>query len=399
MESYKLLFWILLSIVFYTYIGYGIILFMLVKLKRLFYKKVSNGTSFNDLIELPEVTLLIPAYNEKDYVLDKIENTNQLNYPKDKLKVVWVTDGSDDGTNEIVKAHENITLFHKDERKGKIDAMNRVMKFVKTPIVVFTDANTKLGKDSVMDIVACFNRKAVGCVSGEKRIVNKNKDNAAGSGEGLYWKYESQLKSWDSELYSAVGAAGELFAIRTELYKKVEPDTILDDFIISLRIAMNGYVIEYVPSAYAVETASKNVKEELKRKIRISAGGIQSVKRLWPLLNVFKYGVLSFQYISHRVLRWTITPVSLLLLIPVSLILALSYGLLSSNFFTLFFWIQIFMYVLAFFGWYMEQKVTRIKILFVPYYFLIMNLSVILGFFRYMGNNQSVKWERAQRAS
>ena len=162
--------------------------------------------------------------------------------------------------------------------------------------MVFSDANTLLGRDSVRIIVDLFRNPKVGCVSGEKRIHQKQADAAAGAGEGLYWKYESTLKKWDAELYSVVGAAGELFAVRTELFHEVEPDTLLDDFIISLRIAMQGYTIQYNPDAYAIETASANVKEELKRKIRISAGGIQSIIRLKKLLNIFKYGTLSFQY-------------------------------------------------------------------------------------------------------
>jgi cellulose synthase/poly-beta-1,6-N-acetylglucosamine synthase-like glycosyltransferase len=395
METLKILFWTLLFIIFYTYVGYGIVLYVMVKIKRLFSKKVNA----NNVKELPEVTLLIPAYNEKDYVFQKMGNSMNLNYPKDKLKIVWVTDGSNDGTNTLLENYENIQLFHKDKRKGKINAMNRVMPHIKTPIVIFSDANTNLGEDSIIHIVNCFNDEKVGCVSGEKRIVNKESDAAAGAGESLYWKYESTLKKWDAELYSAVGAAGELFAIRTELYNEIEQDTLLDDFIISLRVAQKGYTIQYNPEAYAIETASANVKEELKRKIRISAGGIQSIIRLRALLNVFKYGLLSFQYISHRVLRWTITPLSLLLLIPTSAVLAFNEGFNSFQFYPVFFWLQIAMYLFALLGWLLENNATRIKVLFVPYYFLIMNLSVVLGFLRFINNNQSVNWERAKRAA
>ena len=115
------------------------------------------------------------------------------------------------------------------------------------------------------------------------------------------------MKRWDSELCTAVGAAGELFAIKRELFEKLETDTLLDDFVMSMRIAAKGYKIEYCSKAYAVENGSINMKEEEKRKIRIAAGGLQSIWRLRYLLNVFKYGIVSFQYISHRVLRWTIT--------------------------------------------------------------------------------------------
>lgn len=394
MVTAKFVFWALFFIVFYTYIGYGILLFMLVQIKRLFRRK--EKTVEPDSFE-PEVTLFIAAFNEKDYVHEKIQNSKELDYPEQKLHLVWVTDGSNDGTPDEVKKYEGVTVYHVPERNGKIGAMNRGMKFVSTPIVVFCDANTMLGKESIRRIVRLFSNPEVGCVSGEKRIFSKDKDAAAGAGEGLYWKYESTLKKWDAELHSVVGAAGELFAIRTELFQEVERDTLLDDFIISLRVAQQGYTIQYDPNAYAIESASANVKEELKRKIRISAGGIQSVIRMRSLLNIFKFGILSFQYISHRVLRWTLAPLCLLFMVPVNLVIALHSGILSPTLYPILFWLQLLFYLTALLGWYFENRSIKIKALFIPYYFFIMNLSVFLGFFRYMKKNQSVNWERAKR--
>lgn len=394
MTAFIILFWFLLFIVFYAYLGYGILLFAMIKIRRIFGLKKQK---VHDAAYEPDVTLFIAAYNEKDFVDAKVKNSRELDYPAEKLHQVWVTDGSNDGTPELLKKYGDVEVHHVPERNGKIGAMNRGMKLVKTPIVVFCDANTMLGKESIRRIVNLFSNPKVGCVSGEKRIYGKEKDGAAGAGEGLYWKYESTLKKWDAELYSVVGAAGELFAIRTELYQEVEKDTLLDDFIISLRVAQKGYTIQYDPEAFAIETASANVKEELKRKVRISAGGIQSVIRLKSLLNIFKYGLLSFQYISHRVLRWTLAPLSLLFLIPVGLVLAINEGILDFGFYSILFWLQLLFYVCALVGWYLENKAIRIKILFVPYYFFIMNLSVFLGFKRYIKGSQSVNWERAKR--
>jgi len=390
----KIVFWTLLFIVFYAYVGYGIILYAIVKIRRIFghsqQKEIQSDYE-------PDVTLFIAAYNEKDFVAEKVKNSHELDYPANKLHMVWVTDGSDDGTPELLRQFDGIEVHHQPQRSGKIGAMNRGMKLVNTPIVVFCDANTMLGKESIRRIVNKFSDPKVGCVSGEKRIFSKDKDAAAGAGEGLYWKYESTLKKWDAELYSVVGAAGELFAIRTNLYREVERDTLLDDFIISLRVAQEGYTIQYDPEAYAIETASANVKEELKRKIRISAGGIQSVIRLSSLLNIFKYGTLSFQYISHRVLRWTLAPLSLLLMIPAGLMLATNEGISGFGFYSSLFWLQILFYLSALLGWYLENRSIKVKILFVPYYFFIMNLSVFLGLRRYIKGSQSVNWERAQR--
>lgn len=389
----KVIFWLLLFIVFYSYVGYGIVLYLIIRLRRLTGsgKKANNDPGYE-----PEVTLLIAAYNEKDFVDQKIRNSLELEYPANKLKIMWITDGSNDGTPDLLKEYEGIDVHHLPERNGKIGAMNRGMRLVGSPIVIFSDANTMLGKESVRRIINLFADPKVGCVSGEKRILSREKDAAAGAGEGIYWKYESAMKKWDAELYSVVGAAGELFAIRTELYRDVEPDTILDDFIISLRVAMEGYTIQYDPDAYAIETASANIKEELKRKVRISAGGIQAVIRLKPLLNILRYGTLSFQYISHRVLRWTLAPLSLVLLIPVNMILAYQEAK-PTGLYSILLGLQVLFYIASFAGWFLENRKVRVKLLFVPYYFMIMNFSVILGFFRYMKGKQSVNWERAKR--
>ncbi len=389
MKALEICFFAGLFILFYTYLGYGILLFSMLKVKRFFGKKKVPGVG----CDLPEITLLVAAYNEKEYIKSKVENSLSLNYPHEKLKLFWVTDGSDDGTPDLLKEFPQITVLHQNERKGKIAAINRAMEFIETPIVVFSDANTMLGQESIKVIANLFADPKTGCVSGEKRVFSKQKDMAAGAGEGLYWKYESLLKKWDAELNSAVGAAGELFAIRTELYKEVEPDTLLDDFIISLRVAMDGYKIEYNPNAYAIEGPSANIKEELKRKIRIAAGGIQSIVRLAPLLNFFKYGLLSFQYISHRVLRWTIAP----LMLPT--ILVINIFLLNNGiFYSVLFILQLLFYAMAGAGWYLQSKKLDTKILFVPYYFLMMNYAVYRGFVRYISKTQSVNWERAKRS-
>ena len=390
----KAFFWTSLFIIIYSYIGYGIILYILVRIKRMRpASAITPGTGKPE--DLPEVTLFITAYNEKEIIPGKVANSKSLNYPPEKIKHIWITDGSDDGSPELLRSFEGIEVYHKPERKGKIAAMNRGMQFVKTPIVVFSDANTFLGEDSILRIVSLFMDPKVGCVSGEKRIFNASSDSASGSGEGIYWKYESLLKKWDSELYSVVGAAGELFAIRTSLWQEVEPDTLLDDFVISLRVAMNGYTIKYDPEAYAIETASANTKEELKRKIRISAGGIQSVIRLKPLLNIFRYGLLSFQYISHRVLRWMVSPFLLLLIIPVNYWLHLTAA--NAGIYTFFWYGQVIFYLLVVTGWLLRTRQIRLKALFVPFYFFMMNYSVYLGLIRYLKQSQSVVWDKAQR--
>ncbi len=394
MLAVKVIFWISLAVVFYTYLGYGIILYLMILFKRTFL----NVKPSKPLNVEPEVTLLIAAYNEKDYVDAKMRNTLDLEYPVNKLKILWITDGSTDGTPELLKSYPRAAVAHQNKREGKIGAINRGMKLISSPITVLCDANTLLGKDSIRRIVHLFSDSRVGCVSGEKRIILDEKESASAAGEGIYWKYESTLKRWDSELNSVVGAAGELFAIRTTLFQDVEPDTLLDDFMISMRIAQKGYKIKYDPKAYAAEKASVNVEEELKRKIRISAGGIQSIVRLAPLLNIFKYGMLSFQYISHRVLRWTLAPICLLLVLILNLMIVVGGNYRIDLVYLSILTLQIAFYLLVFVGYLFENRKLHVKVFFIPYFFYIMNYAVYRGFFRYLMSTQTVNWERAKRA-
>lgn len=393
----EITFWILLFIVFYTYTGYAFLLAFLLALKNLARPAKPDGKLETD--HLPRVCLFTTAFNESNYVVEKVKNLQSLNYPKDRIQYLWITDGSNDGTPEELRKYAQMEVQHLPERRGKIHAMNRGMTFVDAPIVIFSDSNTMLCKDAVQIIVEAFNDPKIGCIAGEKRIADLQTDAAAGAGENLYWKFESWIKRMDSELNSCVGAAGELFAIRTELFDPVENDTILDDFVISLRIALKGFRIAYTPDAYAIETASESVSEELKRKVRIAAGGLQTIFRLKTLLNPFRHGLLSFQYFSHKVLRWTIAPVALFALFPFTLILFLKENENSDpGLYTFFLFFQALMYLLAVFGWLFERKKLRFKVLFVPYYFMAINYASLRGWTRFLRGKQTVNWEKSKRA-
>jgi len=387
----RLILWLSLFIAFYAFFGYGILLFILIKIKRL-----SKGKPVLPVIifdELPTCTLVVAAYNEEGVIDEKIKNSLALSYPKDKLQLVFITDGSTDGTASIIKNYPQIKHMHSTDRKGKIAAVHRAMETVKTEIVVFTDANTFLNNEALLNICRHYSDDKVGAVAGEKRV-HTDAENAT-AGEGFYWKYESKLKAWDSELYSVVGAAGELFSIRTALYENVPANTILDDFMISLLVAKRGYRVIYEPEAYATELASQNVTEELKRKIRIAAGGIQSIIWLKGLLNPFPTPVLTFQYVSHRVLRWTVVPFLMILALLINLWIVF-HGSISLVY-QLLLLAQVGFYLLAISGWILEEKQIKIKIFFIPYYFCMMNYAVIMGIFRFASGRQSAIWEKAKR--
>lgn len=386
----KILFWISIAVIFYTFFGYGILLFLLVRLRRFFMGK--RIIPENDAL-LPTLTVIVAAYNEEDFIAEKIKNTLALRYAEDKINYIFVTDGSTDRTPEIVSQFSQISLLHVAARSGKIAAIDKAMKKVETEIVTFTDANTFLNQDALLNICRHFSDPSVGAVAGEKRVHIEEKANAT-AGEGFYWKYESKLKTWDSELYSTVGAAGELFSIRTNLYNPVKPDTVLDDFMISMLIAKQGYRIVYEPEAWAAESGTQNIAQELKRKIRIAAGGIQSIVRLKALINPFRYPLLSFQYISHRVLRWTVTPFFMIAALVLNVALVYS---AEKNLYRALLILQVMFYTLSLTGWLLEKKELRIKLLFIPYYFVMMNFAVVAGIQRYCFSGQSAVWEKAKR--
>jgi cellulose synthase/poly-beta-1,6-N-acetylglucosamine synthase-like glycosyltransferase len=343
---------------------------------------------------LPTCTLIVAAYNEEDFIVEKIKNTLALNYPAGKVQYVFITDGSSDSTPELVAAYPEIKLMHKEGRSGKIAAVHRAMDEVTTEVVVFTDANTFLNADALIKICRHYTDPKIGAVAGEKRV-HADETADATAGEGFYWKYESKLKTWDAELHTVVGAAGELFSIRTNLYRPVPVNTILDDFMISLLVAEEGYRVVYEPAAYATENGSESVGEELKRKIRIAAGGIQSIVWLKSLLNPFKQPVLTFQYVSHRVLRWTVVPFLMILSVILNMVIVTS-GY-NSLLYELLLLGQVMFYSASLLGWILESKQIKVKILFIPYYFCMMNYAVIRGIFRYSAGRQSAVWEKAKR--
>jgi biofilm PGA synthesis N-glycosyltransferase PgaC len=386
----QVVFWFSLILVVYTYVGYPLLLFVLVSLKG----KTSNSAPILEKDDLPIVTIVVPCFNEVDILKGKIENTLQLDYPIDKRVLYFVTDGSTDNGPKLIQQYPQIKLYHEKERKGKSAAVNRVMEYVTTPITVLSDANTFLNPLALRLIVRHYQNKNVGAVAGEKRVYRNKNENAVGSGEGAYWRYESKLKSWDSDLNSIVGAAGELFSFRTSLYERIPSGVLIEDFRLSMNIAIKGHRVVYEPEAYAMESSSLSMKEENKRKVRISAGGLIEVWHFLELLNIFKYRLLGFQYVSHRMMRWTVTPLALVLVFLSNIPLALH----SHSAYTIIFVAQLLLYMTALVGYLLRDKKIRFRSFFLPYYFLFMNLSVFQGLFLLLRRKQTEVWEKAKRS-
>lgn len=380
------LLFISILLLFFIYVGYGLAIAVYNRLS--FFRKKKSAITEK---ELPTVAVVIAAYNEEAVIEEKIKNTLGLVYPDGKLKVYVIADGCTDKTTEIVSNYPDVVLLHQSERKGKSAAINRAMKFVKEEVTVFTDANVNISKDGLLFLCGVYVDECVGGVSGEK-VVMSDERAAAASTEGLYWKYESFLKREDARLSSLIGAAGELFSLRTHLFTEIPDDTLLDDFAISINIMRKGYRLEYAPKAFAMESPSSGIKEEYKRKVRIATGGLQTISRSLDLFNPFNYGIVSLQYLIHRVSRWTISPI-LLIVAFVSNYIVRNDSLLCSVLFAL----QLCFYTAGMAGWYFKERNKQYRLLNVPFYFLFMHYCVLIGWIKYFGKKQEAAWQKAVR--
>jgi cellulose synthase/poly-beta-1,6-N-acetylglucosamine synthase-like glycosyltransferase len=387
-------FWLLIGLLIYSYFGYTIIILFVSLFKKIFHSnngKLKDGSEF----ATQDVTIVIAAYNEEKNIIEKIQNTIGQVYPFGKVIQIWVNDSSSDGTKELLLQYPEIILLNQTQRQGKVAAINLAMQYVKTPITIFSDANAMLSDEAIKKIVEPFNNPKVGCVAGEKRIIMGEIENAAATGEGIYWRYESFIKQLESSCGSALSATGELYAIRTNLFEKVEDDSILDDFIISTNAIKKGYQVKYIPDAFACEKASANITEEKKRKVRIAAGSFQALFRNLSLLNPFKYPMFSLQFFSHKILRWFALPISLLLIPVLNILILLQPNQNGIYLITLL--IQAFAILMIITGWLFKDRVISTKWVFLPYYLFMMNISIIQGFIRYVKGNQNVKWDKSIR--
>jgi biofilm PGA synthesis N-glycosyltransferase PgaC len=382
----KIIYWFIFGIIFYTYIGYPIVLYVLSSLPHVRKKKEGSASC-----TLPHVSLLIAAYNEEKVISAKIENCLMLDYPKDLLHVWVASDGSSDNTNQMVKkyaeAHDHIHLLE-FPRTGKSGILNKAMKLVKSEVVVFSDANTEYSTDAIKRLVRHFEDPAVGCVSG--RLIYRNPgETISGKGESIYWKYETALKKMESKLGYVAGANGAIYAIRRDLFEPFPPRTINDDFTLSMKIVMKGFKCAYEENAIVYEDVAPTMQSEFNRHVRDGAGHYIAVVHLLGLLNPF-LGLRSFIYWSHRIFRWMV-PFLLILffMVNISLLDELSYRVL--------FILQCIFYLLALFGWAGSKKTNLPFLLYVPFYFCNLNSALFLGFLRAVANVQKTTWERTER--
>jgi poly-beta-1,6-N-acetyl-D-glucosamine synthase len=385
---FEIIFWVSLFLVVYTYALYPAILFSL---------STSSGKSPGKTVgnkdvhlKCPSVSMVIAAYNEEKVIEAKLRNCMEIDYPSDKIEFLIGSDGSTDRTNEIVSSFavkdRRISLFDFPDRRGKASVLNRTVAEAKGDFLVFSDANTMYEKDAIRRLIAPFSDPAVGCVCG-KLVISRPEGST--SNDDLYWRYETWLKGMENRLGGVLGANGGIYALRSPLFVPIPPDTIIDDFVIGMKVREQGSRVHYAEDAVAREETAENDKAEFRRRVRIGAGNFQSISLLKHLLWPAE-GVFAFQFWSHKIVRWCV-PFFLILMFISNLFLT-RYG----NVYLALFFCQALFYLLAILG----AAANRTALLFrVPSFFVSMNLAFFIGFFKYLFNVQKVTWERTERFS
>lgn len=376
----QIIFWLSIFLILFSYFGYPLILMILGLFKSKKIKKAEIRSS---------VTLLILVYNEEKIIRKKIENSLDLDYPKNKLEII-VASESDDKTNKIVKEYKDkgVKLFDYSGRKGKQYSIFRTIPKCSGEIIVFTDVNGIFKKDAIKKLVRNFNDPYIGCVSGELKYVN-SEEKTAGESEGLYWRYEVFIKRLESKIQSVLGANGSIYAIRKKLYSPLS-EYRGDDFELPIRVAQQGYGVVWEPEAVSFEETSKTIKEEFKRKTRIV--GWVWTSTLILLKDSFKKRqfLLVFQLISHKILRWLVG-------LFLALIFSINFFLLDKSLYLGLLVVQITFYSLGIWGYFKEKKGEKSnKLINVMYYFCAINLAVVLGIFKSILGKQKPTWQKVR---
>jgi biofilm PGA synthesis N-glycosyltransferase PgaC len=387
-----IVFWISALSLFHAYAGYAISVWLVTRCSR-----KASGLSEDKAVDspLPRIAFIIPAYNEREVIVEKCLNTLALQYPADLMDIIVVTDGSTDGTQELAESVQGVRVLHQPTRAGKAAAMNRAVALVlDAEILFFSDANTMLNQDALLRMMPHYRHPETGGVAGEKKVVGN-----AGhpvQGEGLYWRYESAMKRLDSSFHSLIAAAGELISLRRTLWSPIPEDTILDDMFVTVMVCRKGLRFHYEPKALATEPPSPKLAMEQERKTRIASGAFQFMFRHPLLLNPFGHFRRWYTYVSRRVFRWVIAPLAIPLLYLSNLSLIQEKG--HYVFYEGTLMIQTFFFFLAGMGWLISRFGVRQSVLLqAPFYFVFMHVSMYRGFFRFLSGRQTSSWEKVSR--
>ncbi len=383
-------FWITLACVVYTYFGYPVVLFIsygLVQVKRdMQYLNARRERRRGELPDedLPSVTMLFAAYNEEDHVAEKLQNTLDLDYPADKLQVVIVSDGSSDRTNAILSSVDDprFVVAIRSVREGKCAALGVAVQHAKNSIFVLSDSSTMFAPDAIRKLVRHFQDSKVGAVCGALTFGYNAESRQT---EGLYWKYETILRLMEARLGATLTPSGAIYAVRGDAYVPPASDVMVDDIVTLMNVRQAGYQVHYDPEAKAVDFPASSVAGEFRRRIRIGTG---SFRVLPALLRIPQSGFSAFAFFSHKLLRWII-PV-LLILVFVSNLLLLSQPLYVATLI-----VQLTILIWAAVGFVFREPLSRVRFTLVGYFFVAMNLAFLIGLLRSFSSSKEAAWQRS----
>ena len=373
------LFWFFSALVVYVYAGYPLLLALLA---RLFPRPSSRDAHFS-----ASASLLISAFNEADVIGEKVRNALELDYPHGQLEIIVISDCSDDGTDEIVSgfAPRGVRLVRQPRRLGKTEGLNLAVPEARGQILIFSDANAIYQRDAVQQLVAHFGDKRVGYVVGNARYRPTAAQPASAESEGLYWRLETWLKQKESDFGSVVGGDGAIYAIRRELFSPLRP-TDINDFLNPLQIVARGYRGVYEPAAVCFEEAGESFHKEFRRKVRIIGRSLNALLRAPRVLLPWVQPRHLFALVSHKLLRWFI-PLFLIAVFCSNVALA------RSPFFQTALVLETSFYLIAAIGWMLERRGKSLKVFYLPYYFVLVNLASLFGIFNLLTGSLSPTWQ------
>lgn len=367
------LFWLAAGLLVFHYFGYPLLMGLLSKLKKTKPLPVQAG--------LPGVTMIISVYNEEDVIRERLENCLTLDYPRDKLRILVVSDGSTDNTHSIVEEYtrQGIELAVVPGRVGKTGALNQIIPELDTDIVIFTDANSMLRPDALQLLVRHFADPTVGAVCGELQL------HGDAGAEGMYWRYEKAIKQFESKVSTLTVVNGALYALRKSLHRPMNPQA-ANDFQHPLQVALQGYRTVYEPEAVALEFASGDEAVEAKRRVRIISRGWKGMVSHIQVLNPFQAGMFSFQFIARKLLRW-LGPVFM------AIVLGTNIALFPRHvFYQAVLGAQGLFYALAILGLVLNRFKIRFEPAYLPYYFCLINWAALKALFRFLAGRDSAVW-------
>jgi len=374
---FRSLFYASVTLLFYVYAGYPLLVLLLARLRPRPVRRSPHR---------PRITILIAAHNESETIEATLANKLDLDYPADRLEIIVVSDGSTDPTVERVRsfADRGVKLLEQHERQGKTAALNRGVELASGEIVAFADANSIWEREALTHLADTFHDAGVGYVTGTM-VYTDPSGSVIGDGCSTYMRYENRLRTWETSLGSVVGVDGGIDAVRRSLYRPMNPDQ-LPDFVLPLQVVERGYRVVYEPRAVLREPALNTSGDEYRMRVRVSLRSLWALRDMRVLLNPFRFGLFSWQLVSHKVLRYGCFAF-LALAFASNLALARE----SSTWATLMA-LQIVGYTAMLISYLLERAGKPVGLLYAPYYFTLINVASAHAFLKFVAGRKQVLW-------